>query len=224
MKARLVSVHVGRIRTHGTPGATDPLERQWSTAYFKDPVEGPRHLGLEGLEGDEQRDYGRGHGGPEMAALMYSADHYPAWREELQIPEMSFGGFGENLVVEGLEESSVCIGDTFEVGEAIVQISCPRGPCSNIAKRWHRPDMVKRVTANGRTGWYLRVKQEGLVAAGDDLTLTDRPNPLWTVARVFRARVEPERDPAAVRELTELPLLDPVWHGKFRKLAAALTR
>lgn len=222
MKARLLSVHVGRIRSHGTHGASDPLERAWTTAYYKDPVEGPRYLGREGLEGDEQNDYGRGHGGPEMAVLMYSADHYPAWREELKIPEMTFGGFGENLIVEGLEESSVCIGDTFEVGEAVVQISCPRGPCSNIARRWKRPDMVKRVTDNGRTGWYLRVMKEGLVAAGDELTLTARPNPLWTVARVFRLRVEPERDPAAVRELTELPLLDKAWHNKFRDRLAKL--
>src|SRR5437764_870530 len=36
------------------------------------------------------------------------------------------------------------------------------------------PDMIKRVLANGRSGWYVRVLTEGLVEAGDEISLLER--------------------------------------------------
>ena len=87
----------------------------------------------------------------------------PDWREELSLPEMGPGGFGENFTVSGQDEATVFIGDVYEVGEAVVQVSQPRGPCANISRRWERPDLVRRVEESGRHGWYLRVLQEGVV-------------------------------------------------------------
>ncbi len=218
--ARLSSIQVGTIRPQGTPGAADPLEREWTTAYYKDPVAGPVRVGRLGLDGDQQ--YSDDHGGPHMALLTYSGDHYPMWRAELGIPVMGPGGFGENFTVSGLDENTVCVGDVFTVGQAVFQVASPRGPCNAIARRWKNPHMVKLVTANGRTGWYSRVLEEGHATAGDEVKRIGHPLPEFTVARVFRLRHEPQLAVDEVAALAACELLAPDWREKFARHAAGL--
>ncbi len=179
---RLTSIQVGQPRDLGTRGATDPLDGPWRSAFFKSPVSGAVWLGTTNLAGDAQADR-RVHGGPDQAVLVYSADHYPTWREELRMDELSHGAFGENFTVSGQTEETVCIGDVYTVGEARVQVSKPRGPCWKIARRWRMKDLPARVAAHGWTGWYLRVLREGFVEAGMPVTLLERPDSALTVAR-----------------------------------------
>lgn len=220
LDSRLLSVHVGRVRDHDWPGIADHGERPWRTAYFKDPVVGPVHLGRLGLDGDEQ--YNRdSHGGPHRAVLAYSAEHYARWRPELGIPDMGPGGFAENLTVSGHDETTVCVGDVFELGSARVQVSQPRGPCANIARRWRRPELVKRVVETSRFGWYLRVIEEGEVAAGMEVRLVERRYPDWNAAHVFRLRIDPNLDPDAVAALASCPELTPGLREKFAASLAA---
>src|ERR671915_2376798 len=106
---RLLSIQVGVPRTVGIPGAENRMEREFTSAIWKSPVPGPVHLGPLGLAGDAVADT-RVHGGLDQAVLMYAAAHYPRWEQELERP-MEPGAFGENLLVEGLDEDTVCIGD-----------------------------------------------------------------------------------------------------------------
>ena len=168
---RIVGVQVGLPKDHG----------DWRTAFFKEPVRGPIVLHPLGLEGDGQADR-RVHGGLDKAVLVYSADHYETWWEELAQPDLPFGAFGENLTVQGLDETSVCIGDVFRVGDALVQVWQRRGPCWKIGRRWGRPDLVARVARTGRTGWYVRVVEPGRLEVGRDMSLVSRPFPAWVVA------------------------------------------
>ena len=137
------------------------------------------------LEGDRQADQ-RVHGGPERAVLIYPADHYPAWESELGRP-LEWGSFGETFTVEGLDEWSACIGDVLEVGEAVIQVSEVRGPCYKVAYRTGVPDMLQRIEAGGRSGFYARVLREGRVEAGGEVRLADRPNPDMSVDRARHA-------------------------------------
>ena len=197
---QLASIQVGRPRALPATGDGQPWDRTWRTAFRKEPVSGPAWLGAANLAGDRQADL-RVHGGPDQAVLCYSAEHYPRWRRELALPDMPHGGFGENFTVAGQDELSVCIGDVYERGESLVQVSAPRGPCYKISWRWRRPDLLERVEETGRHGWYLRVLREGLVEAGQPLRLTSRPHPEWTVRRaadVIRLR---KRDPEPARRL-----------------------
>jgi MOSC domain-containing protein YiiM len=219
MSATLVSVQVGRIRAYGAPDAADPREREWRSAFAKSPVSGPVHVGRLGLDGDEQAAT-EVHGGTEMAVLAYALEHYPAWREELGIAEMGPGGFAENLTVSGLDERTVCVGDVVTVGGARLQVSKPRGPCATISRFWKRPDLLRRVAETGRTGWYLRVLDEGAVAAGQEVRRLERPFPEWTVARVLELRHHPERDRGALARLADCAALAPGWRGEFARLAA----
>jgi MOSC domain-containing protein YiiM len=101
-------------------------------------------------------------------------------------------------------------------------VSQPRGPCANIARRWQRPELVKRVVETSRFGWYLRVLEEGPVAADMDVRLVERLYPDWNAAHVFRLRVEPRLDPDAVAGLARCPELTPTLREKFAAQLATL--
>lgn len=218
---RVVSVRVGRVRTLERPDWDRSNERTWQTAYLKDEVAGPVRVGTLGLDGDEVFSIDD-HGGPQMAVLAYAADHYPAWRAELGLEAMGPGGFGENLTIEGLDEHSVCIGDTYEVGEVRLQVSQPRGPCSGISRRWGVPTLLKRVVETGWTGWYQRVLREGMLERGQEVRLVARPHPLWSVARLQALRLAPERDLAALAWLAACEELSPQWREMYAEHAARL--
>jgi MOSC domain-containing protein YiiM len=213
---RLVSILVGTPRTVGTPGAADRMERAFTSAIWKAPVAGPVHAGVLGLEGDAVHDT-ESHGGFDQALLMYSADHYPRWEAELS-RRVEPGAFGENLLVEGLDEDTVCIGDLYRVGPARFQVTHPRTPCSTLARRHQIPDMIAIVRQNGRSGWYLRVLEEGAVESGQEVLLLDRLNPGWTIRRAAQAMLERQRDPAEAAALAGCQGLSVEW--RTRLLAA----
>ena len=200
------SVQVGRAQKLGTPGAADPLQRPWRSAFFKEPVDGAVDVGPLGLAGDEQADR-KHHGGPNMAVLMYSADHFPAWRSDHGLEGLTGGGFGENLTVNGFAEEDVCIGDRLNVGSVVLEVSQPRQPCSNINRRWQRKGITEAVTQNGRGGWYLRVLEPGRLSAGDEVLLVDRPNPGLTVKLATDAFYRHRRDPNLLTSLIACPQL-----------------
>jgi MOSC domain-containing protein YiiM len=201
MGITLVSVQVGRPLWRDRE-STKP----YRTAFVKGPVEGPVHLRRNNLEGDRQADR-RVHGGPDQAVLAYAFRHYVSWRQELDGKDIGPGGFGENFTIDGLDEDSACVGDVFEVGEAIVQVSHPRGPCWKIERRWELPGLTRQVENSGRTGWYQRVLREGWVEARQQLTLAHRPHPAWSVRRTAAVLRSPQADREAAAELATLSAL-----------------
>ncbi|HEY7202106.1 MAG TPA: MOSC domain-containing protein [Candidatus Dormibacteraeota bacterium] len=220
---RLLSIQVGRPRVIEPTGDGAPWDRRWRTAYLRQPVAGPVRLARESLEGDRVGDR-RIHGGPDMAVLAYSAEHYPVWRAELDLPEMGPGGFGENLTIAGQDELSVCVGDVYELGDAVAQVSQPRGPCHKIAWRWRRESLLERVVETGRHGWYLRVLREGVIEAGQEVRLADRPHPEWTVRRAAVAHRDRRRDRSAAADLARCEALAARAREKLRLAAGAAAR
>ncbi len=214
--ARLVGVQVGQPATRGAEGAADPLDQVWTSAIFKTPVVGPVWLGRTNLEGDRQGDL-KNHGGLDKAALMYGAANYAAWHAELGWPELGFGGFGENFTVDGLMEGDVCIGDTFAIGDARVQVSQPRAPCWKLERRWRRPGLEKLVQRTGRTGWYVRVLEEGRVAPEMEVVLLDRPCPEWTVTRAASVMQHRHKEGGLRAELGANEYLAASWRAKLRR-------
>ncbi|HYC31391.1 MAG TPA: MOSC domain-containing protein [Gemmatimonadales bacterium] len=214
---RLISVQVGRPRTVGTAGATDPMQRRFRSAIWKEPATGPVAVGTLGLAGDAVANT-RVHGGPDQAVLMYAGSHYPLWEAEWGRDGLRPGAFGENLTVAGLTETEVCIGDVLEIGGATFQVSQPRQPCATLARRHQVPDMVALVQANGRSGWYLRVLSEGTVEAGQRIRLASRPNPGWSVRRAAQARLRRREDPEAARALGRCDGLSSGWRERIAAL------
>jgi MOSC domain-containing protein YiiM len=215
----LVSIQVGLPRSYGREGADDPMDQPWQSGFFKAPVDGPRWLGRTNLVGDGQADLVN-HGGPDKAVLSYAASHYPDWREQLEKPDLPHGAFGENFTIDGLTEETVCIGDRYALGQAIVEVSQPRAPCWKLARRWRIKDLTALVEQSGRTGWYVRVLEEGEVRAGLTLTLLERPYPEWTVARATRVMRGRTRDRAAAGALAGCEVLAASWRDRLAQAAA----
>ena len=152
------------------------------------PIERAVRLKLEDLQYDEQAD-SRVHGGPEKALHYYPGEHYAIWQSELgSRPALqSPGGFGENISGFGLTEGNVAVGDIFRLGTALIQVSQGRQPCWKLNHRFGVPGMARLVQQSGRTGWYFRVLEPGVVASGDRLTLIERRAPDWTLHRIWHA-------------------------------------
>jgi MOSC domain-containing protein YiiM len=212
----LISIQVGIPQTRGVEGATDAMDRPWTSGFVKQPVHGPVRVGREHLDGDGQADL-RVHGGIDKAILAYSAEHYPRWREELGISDFPYGAFGENFTISGSDERTVCIGDVWQVGDVHVEVAQPRQPCWKLARRWRRPDLPQRVLETGRSGWYFRVLREGHVQAGQTLDLIQRPCPRWTIEQVAEVMLHRKEDVLAAVELAEVTALPESWRAALRR-------
>jgi MOSC domain-containing protein YiiM len=148
--------------------------RSFFTGYHKIPQKDPVFLHKTHFEGDGVGDTVH-HGGFDQAVCVYPYEHYEKWNAELQLDTpLVIPSFGENITPLGFLEDDVCIGDVFQMGEAVVQITQPRQPCNTLASILCRPDMIKRVVDTGRTGYYLRVLKEGLVTAGDEMVRIEK--------------------------------------------------
>lgn len=188
-------------------GPAVPYARGSRSAIHKQPVQGPVRAGGLGLEGDAQGDL-RLHGGPDKAVHHYPLEHYAAWRAELGDHALLCGpgAFGENLQGQGLTEASVCLGDRWRAGEALLEVTQARQPCWKLDERFGLPGMARRVQQSRRTGWYYRVLEEGRLWAGAALVLEHRPHPQWSLARLLDLLYLPELDPVALQAASRLPL------------------
>lgn len=214
MSMRIVSVNVGL-----------PREVEWEgeiirTSIFKAPVSGPVALRQANLDGDRQSDLAV-HGGSNKAVYAYHAEHYDFWRKQLPDAELPWGSFGENLTVAGLPpEDSVCVGDRLRVGSSTLAVTQPRLPCYKLSARFGRKDMVKRFLASGRTGFYLSVVEEGVVAAGDGVAFLARDVARVSVAEITRLYAHDRKDLDAMRRAAEVEALPAEWRVWLRERLA----
>jgi MOSC domain-containing protein YiiM len=211
-------IMVGKPQTFGQKEAKRPMDREWTSGIVKQPVHGKIWAGKTNLQGDGQADL-KYHGGPEKAIFVYPVTHYAFWQIKLQNPDFTVGAFGENLAVQHMVEDDLCIGDIFQIGGAIVQVSQPRQPCWKPARRWKIKDLALQIQQEGRTGWYFRVLKEGEIQAGDALQLRERPLQEWTVARCNDVMHNQKHDLELAARLASCELLAPNWRNTLGKRA-----
>lgn len=205
----IIGLQTSLPRTLGTPGAAEPMDREWTTGFFKEPVAGVRQVRALGIEGDGQADLVN-HGGPDKAINVYPSEHYSVWEEELGLT-LQAGAFGENFTTTGMTEREVCVGDVFQCGELCLQVSQPRQPCWKLARRWRIKDLAARVERTGRTGWYFRVLNGGPVQTGMVLELVMRPAPQWSIAAANEIMHHRKDDAEAALVLASCPGLSASW-------------
>jgi MOSC domain-containing protein YiiM len=220
MTGRLSSVNVMHALIPDVLGSED------RTAIDKRPVEGrvvvsaPGAAGV-GLAGDQiyDRDH---HGGPDQAIYAYAAEDQAWWAAELN-RELVGGAFGENLTTEGLDVTGAVIGERWRVGHdgLVLEVTSPRIPCRTFQGWMDEPHWVKRFTAHGAPGAYLRVVTPGTVGAGDLIEVVDRPEHGMTIGDVFVIR----RAPAdGLLRMLEMPGLHADLADAVRRDLAARTR
>ena len=208
--ARVVEVRHGRVGTLRHAGKDEP------SAIAKQRVHGPIHLGPLGFEGDAVGDT-RNHGGHDKAVCVYPAARYAAW-EARYGHDLLRPAFGENLLVSGQDEATVCVGDVYALGTALVQVSQPRVPCYKPAAFTGERRLTVGLRETGWTGWYLRVLEPGAVTEGDALTLAERVEGALDVLTLNRVRYGP-RDADALRAAAQTPALMDAWREALWKLA-----
>lgn len=177
-KMNIISTNIGRIREVDWNG------RKFTTGIFKEAVQEPLFLGKRGVNKDEVADL-KVHGGSDKACYLYSADCYPYWRTHFPKLQLKWGIFGENLTVSGLDEGQINIGDHYQLGKAIVEVSQPRLPCYKLGMRFGTAKVVKLFLDSPYPGVYLRILKEGKVAKGDKMKLLKKNESGMTVREVY---------------------------------------
>jgi MOSC domain-containing protein YiiM len=193
--------------------------REIITGICKTPVPGPLNLTEYGFEGDGVGNLNY-HGGMDKAVCVYSLGHYPYWEKLLSI-KLPEAAFGENVTVSGLHEDEVCIGDIYQAGTALRQVSQPGQPCGTLSLRYGRDDMIKLVRDSGLTGFYFRVLRTGRVKKGDKLQLKKRDNNLVTVTYANSIYHHRKTDCDGIERVLGVNALSASWRKSFLEMRQA---
>ena len=188
------------------------------TGIFKEPVSGTVMLREKNIDGDGQGDL-RVHGGTYKAIYGYPFEHYAHWQQALQRDDLTYGQFGENLTVEGLLETSVHIGDVFQIGATVkLQITQPRVPCFKLAYKMGLPEFPKQFLESRRVGFYFRVLEEGEIIAGDAITRIEVASASMSVTEILNLRYFDRDNSGKIARARKLPALSPSWKRDFTKI------
>ncbi len=208
---RLLSVNVGLPRDVAWHGRTV------RTAVWKRPAGEPRMVRRLNIDGDGQGDLA-GHGGEHRAVFAYQIESYRYWQRQLGRDDFSYGQFGENFTVEGLADDQVCIGDRFQVGEAVLEVTQPRVTCYRVGIRMDDPRMPALLVSHHRPGFYFRVLREGTVQAGDEIVQIASGPEAMTVAELDALLYLPGHPREQVLRALRIPALPDGWRASFQAM------
>jgi MOSC domain-containing protein YiiM len=203
---KVLSVNVGTPREFQYEG------RPARSAIWKSPVNGRIAARGVNLAGDDQADR-KAHGGPDKAIYAYAVEDLRWWEQEMGRP-LGFGAVGENLTIEGIEVNDALIGERWEIGATLLEVSEPRIPCWRLGVRMEDKMFPRRFSQALRPGSYLRIIAEGELGAGDSIRVVEKPHHDLTVRDVMRIYV---RDRDEVERLL-VPQLSESWRGWAAKL------
>lgn len=212
--SRLTSINVGL-----------PKEVEWRgqavrTAIYKHPVAGSVFVSHLNVDGDGQADQ-IGHGGENRAVMVYQIESYRHWQKVLGRDDFEYGMFGENLTVEGLSDSEVCIGDQYQIGGALFEVTQPRVTCFKIGIRLNHAEIPALMVSQGRPGFYLRVLREGAICAGDAITKVASGPEAMTVAEISSLLYSSRHPIGSLQRALRIPSLSPGWKESFNALLEA---
>ena len=207
----LLSVNIGMPKDVPWQGKTV------FTGVFKDAVAGPHRVGKLNIEGDGQGDKA-GHGGEQRAVFVYQIDSYRYWERELARNDFAYGQFGENFTVDGLDDDAVCIGDRYQIGTAVFEVTQPRVTCFRVGIRMSDPRIPALLVSHHRPGFYFRVLEEGEVQAGDDIIKLAAGPEQMPVAEVDALLYLPGHPRQTLLRALRISALSPGWQSSFQAL------
>lgn len=176
------------------------------TGIFKKPVNTPIFLGKTDVEKDVVCDR-ENHGGMDKACYFYGANHYSFWKEKYPNLTFEFGMFGENITLDNIDETIIRIGNIYQVGNAIVQISEPRIPCFKLGHKFNDQLIIKEFINSSFSGFYVRILKEGTVTVGDEFKLIEQNNNDFSVEDAFSLLSYNKNNQLLLEMLKNEPLL-----------------
>jgi MOSC domain-containing protein YiiM len=157
------------------------------------------------------------HGGPDRAVCFYPMEHYTKWSDEFG-KDLAAPTFGENISASGMTEADIYIGDTYKLGDAVIQVSQGRVPCSKISKNNQIGQLLKRVVETGYTGYFFRVIQEGMVYEDSEIILLERKQNNMSILRANKIYFHDRNDYGAIEELLHIDELAEEWKKNLATL------
>lgn len=213
---RLLALSIGLPRTMQTVDGKEfvsAISKQKTTETF---------LSADGFQGDGIADT-KHHGGPDRAVCLYPAEHYALWEKnfDYSLPPATFG---ENLTVAGMLEQDVCIGDVFRVGEALIQVTQGRIPCSTISQRTGYPQLMKQMIQTGFTGYLCRVLEEGIVRCDSPISLVQQDPQKITILYANEVYFHQPRNVEGLNRIIAVEALADEWRQDIERRLESLQK
>jgi len=207
---KIISTNIGNATTFLWKG------REEQTGIYKYPTDKPLFLGKMDVEKDTVIDREH-HAGINKACYLFASDHYPYWKRLYPDLDWDWGMFGENLTVEGMDESEMRIGDIYSIGNALVQVSQPREPCYKLGVRFGNANILGQYVKYGYSGTYVRILKEGYVNKGEQLILVEKSENTLTVRECFQVILSKEKDPLILQKAISNLSLPEYKRARLRK-------
>lgn len=203
---RVLAINIAKVQTIEYRG------RWIETGIFKSPVPGAIPVAKDGFAGDVQVDR-KNHGGRDKAVYAYTRENYRHWESVHGVQEYPPGQFGENLTVTDMPDDGVHLGDIFTVGQSVMQVTQPRVPCFKLGIKFGNPRFVADFLVSGRTGFYLRVLEEGLVQAGDAIILREADPLRVSICDAMHAWISGPTQPKWIDKVLAVNALSAAWRN-----------
>lgn len=200
----------------GTPTTFVWNGQEEQTGIFKKPVSDPLYLTIKDVLTDTVIDRVH-HAGINKACYLFGSDNYPYWKRLYPALDWNWGMFGENLTIEGLDESTMRIGDIYSLGTALVQVSQPREPCYKLGVRFGTQEILRQFIDYNRPGTYVRILAEGAVTIGDDLELKEQSENTLTVQQFYELMFMREKPRALLGLFMDNPSVPQYKKERYRK-------
>ena len=171
----------------------------------KQPVAGAVALDLSALDGDRQADRNN-HGGHNKGVYIYPSEHYKTWSAYLQRP-LAYGTLGENLTVEGLLETDLCIGDRLTIADVILQVTQPRIPCYKLDMSVGLDGFSKTFAHSCKLGSYTKIIKGGTLTAGNEIVFEQRANESISVHEIAQLYFIDKRNYDALEQAVKIKAL-----------------
>ena len=195
--AKVLSVNIAAVVHEGAWTGSEGR-----TGIDKRPTDASIRFENDGVAGDVVVDR-KHHGGYDKAVYVYAKEDSNWWEAQIG-RELNNGAFGENLTTEGIDVNEAKIGERWQIGSVVLEVSEPRIPCRVFAGFWDRPTLIKEFTDSRRSGAYLRIIQEGEIAAGDEIKITYSPEHEITIKDIFEAKAGERGKIAQLKQVAAL--------------------
>ena len=186
------------------------------TSIYKMPVNKEVEVGQLGIEGDRQADL-QVHGGYDKAVYAYSHTHYSHCSDIMKKSFGEFGLVGENLTIDNFDENDVFIGDEYQIGTTLLQISQPRIPCYKIGIKMNSREFPKLFSQSGLLGSYMRVKETGSINIGDSVELSKRDDSSMSIFEISQLLFVDLKNIEGMKRAIGLKYLSEEIKEKFRE-------
>jgi MOSC domain-containing protein YiiM len=189
-------------------------ETEFQSTYAKDNFYDFVSIDKSGIKNDSLYDK-KHHGGTDKALHIGSMKHFESFKN-IYNTDLDKLAFGCNILIKHYDESDICIGDIYSIGEVKVEVSQPRQPCWKIGALFGK-EASRYVSKNHATGWYVRVLQEGILYKKDTMKLEKRVSDITIKELSVYLETPPKEDKDLIEKILNIDSLAQSYKDDFTK-------